>query len=147
MTVTFTGSGSVADRTIFTNRGPIVKSPLPILVGANSYIVSPDEVSIPTGSFTSTAVGKILSISGSPGGRNDGTFSVVAVRGPTRLKLRDANFDFSNRQVIELDLVALTEIFVIAWADEHRAVLFDLGYALFYVGLTHIELGERSSRR
>lgn len=103
----FTGLSSVADRTIFTNRGPIVKSPVPILTGVNLSIVSPDEVVIPTGNFNSTFLGKTISISGSPGGRNDGTFYISAVKGPTRLRLKDASFEYANLAEIETQLVSL----------------------------------------
>lgn len=108
MTVTFTGSSSVADRTIFTHRGPIVKPPVPLLTGANLIVASPDEVYVSTGSFTSSTIGKTITISGSPGGRNDGTFYISAVKGPTRLKLSDVNFDFADFLVSESNLVELT---------------------------------------
>lgn len=107
MTITFTGLSSVSDRILFTNRGPIVKSPVPILSGLNLTISSPDEVVIPTGSFTQSTVGKTITISGSPGGRNDGTFYISEVKGPSRLKLSEASFDVSNYSIIESQIVAL----------------------------------------
>ena len=68
MTISFTGLSSVIDRTVFTNRGPIVKPPLSLLSGGNLSIISASEVVIPTGNFTSLDEKKNLIISGSPGG-------------------------------------------------------------------------------
>jgi len=42
---------------------------------------------------------------------------------------------------LELDLMALTEVFVLTRPGVNRSVLFDLGFALLHIGLTHIELG------
>src|ERR1700693_1908065 len=47
----------------------------------------------------------------------------------------------------ELNLLALTELLIIARADENRSVLFNFGHALLDVRLPNIELGGRSSRR
>ena len=75
MTVPLSATKSVKDRTLFTNRGPIVKQPFPFLTGSNLIVISPNQVQIPTASFDLSFVGKTITISGSPSGRNDGTFS------------------------------------------------------------------------
>ncbi len=96
MTVPISGLPSVFDRTLFTNKGPIVKKPVALLAGANLRIVSETDVVMPTASFGPSAVGKTVTISGSDGGRNDGTFLVSAFRNSTRLTLEGASFDYSN---------------------------------------------------
>ena len=105
--VTFQGLNSVIDRTLFTNRGPIVKRPLDLLVGANLQIVSEDEVEIPTGNFTTSDVGRTLEISGSPGGRNDTDSAVREVLSATRLRLTNVSFDLSDVALTTADIVAL----------------------------------------
>ena len=107
MTISFTGLSSVIDRTVFTNRGPIVKPPLSLLSGGNLSIISASEVVIPTGNFTSLDEKKNLIISGSPGGRNDGTFVIVQVKNSTTLVLADSNFDNSNVSATTLNVIAL----------------------------------------
>lgn len=105
--VAFTGLNSVLDRTLFTNRGPIVKRPLDLLTGSNLRIESPREVSIETGSFTQSDIGKVLAISGSPGGRNDGTFPIEAVLSSKRLRLAGASFSILNEAATIQSVVAL----------------------------------------
>ena len=97
MSITFIGLPSVLDRTVFTRKGPIVKSPLPLVTGTGLIILSPDVVNVPTGSFTESNVGHVLTISGSPEGRNDGTFPIAAVLSSTKLKLaKTGGFDVLN---------------------------------------------------
>jgi len=102
----FSGFSSVKDRTVFTNKGPIVKSPLTVLSGPNLYINSPNEINIPTGNFDASYVNKNVQIIGSPLSRNDGTYRIVAVRAYNILKL-DANFDYADSDKIEQDIVKL----------------------------------------
>lgn len=112
MPVSFTGMPSVVDRTVFTNRGPIVKKPLDILTGSDLRVLSETDVIIPSGSFTSSVEGKILVISGSAGGRNDGSFMIGSSVSSTRLSLRNASFDISD--------VAATTATVVAVANDLR---------------------------
>lgn len=107
--VTVQGIQSVLDRTLFTNKGPLVKAPSPILTGLNLRIVSETEVEISTGSFGNADVGRAIEIIGSPSGRNDGTFVINEVRTSKRLRLANANFDISD--------VAQTTALVIALAN------------------------------
>lgn len=90
--VDFIGIQSVADRTLFTNKGPIVKKPLPLLVGSDLRVSSYAAVSIASGNFSQSDVGKLLEVSGSPGGRNDGRFPISDVLSATSLRLSGASF-------------------------------------------------------
>jgi hypothetical protein len=107
MPVPLSGIPSASDRTLYTRRGPIVKRPLPLLSGSNLTVVSNDEVLIPTGSFGPSTVGMTVTISGSPGGRNDGTFQVAAALNSVRLRLSGVNLDYCDAQSTTALLVAL----------------------------------------
>jgi hypothetical protein len=106
MSFNFFGQNSVLDRTIFTNQGPIVKSPLVLLSGSNLFIASPNEIKIPTANFDQSYVGRTVSINGSPNGRNDGVFYVKSVRSFNTLLL-DANLDYSDPDKILADIITL----------------------------------------
>lgn len=106
--VTFTGISSVIDRTLFTNRGPIVKKPLPVLTGSNLRVVSEQVVEVPTAGFTSSDVGYVIELSGSPGQRNDGEFTIAEVLTSTRVKLSGASFDVSDVDLTVQDIVSLS---------------------------------------
>lgn len=110
MTVSFSGFASVLDRTIFTGKGPIVKRPLSLLTGSNLRVVSATDVDVPTGNFSSSDVGKLLEISGSPNGRNDGRFRIDEALSKTRLRLGGASLSV-------LDLTA-TVVRVCSLANE-----------------------------
>jgi hypothetical protein len=105
--VSFTGLSSVADRTLYTHRGPIVKKPVPILTGTNLRIISATEIEVPTASFTSSYLDYQLEIIGSPSNRNDGTFSIIEVPESTRLVLEGANFDVSDVDQTTDSIIAL----------------------------------------
>lgn len=105
--VTFQGINSVIDRTLFTNRGPIVKRPLPILTGLNLQIVSEQIVEVPTANFTSANIGHVINISGTPNQRNDGEFPIVSVLSSTRLKLSKVNFNVVDESATTQSLIAL----------------------------------------
>lgn len=107
MPVPISGLPSASDRTLYTRRGPIVKKPLPLLSGSNLTVVSNTDVVIPSGSFGQSTVGMTVSISGSPGGRNDGTFPVTAVLTSTRLSLGGANLDYCDEPSTVALLIAL----------------------------------------
>ena len=96
MTVTFTGLASVADRTIYTKKGPIVKRPLVLMSGSNLAITSETEIYIPTGPFNQSHVGKKLRISGSPSNRNDGQFTIERVTSASRALLSGCSFNIVN---------------------------------------------------
>lgn len=95
MGVTIGGLSSVADRTIYTNRGPIVKRPLDLLTGADLMVVGPSAVSSGSGPFTPSHEGKLLRVSGSPSGRNDGTFVIKRVVSAKKVEL-EASLDHSD---------------------------------------------------
>jgi hypothetical protein len=105
--VNFTGIPSVSDRTLFTDRGPIVKRPLPLLVGSDLRVLTVDQVEIPSGSFSQDSVGMLVVISGSPGGRNDGTFAVKAVLTSKVLRLSGASFSVLDEEATVDSVVAL----------------------------------------
>ena len=105
--VTFQGINSVADRILFTRRGPIVKRALPVLTGANLQIVNETDVDINTGNFTSTHDGYVIEVTGSPSGRNDGEFTIEEVLGSTRLRLKNVNFDVSDVSQTTQDVIEL----------------------------------------
>jgi hypothetical protein len=107
MTIPFSGLQSVRDRTLFTNKGVIVKQPLALLTGSNLMVVGPNMVQIPTASFDLTFIGKTLTISGSPNGRNDGVFPIAAVPNSTTLALGHATLDASDPLVT---LAAVTSL-------------------------------------
>lgn len=105
--VSFTGIPSVVDRTLFTKKGPVTKSPLPLLTGSGAQILGVDVVNVPGANFTESNVGHRLAIVGSPGHRNDGTFPVKRVLSPTRLQLSDASFDVVDTVATTARIVAL----------------------------------------
>lgn len=105
--ISITGSSSVLNRTIFTNKGPIVKSPLSILSGNDLYITSPNEVRITSGNFDSSHIGKTVTINGSPNGRNDGVYYVNKINSYNKLQL-EANFDYSDHSKIIDSLITLS---------------------------------------
>ena len=105
--ITVTGISSVIDRTLFTNKGPIVKKPLPLLVGTNLRIVTEQVIEIPTASFTSSNVGHQIIITGTPSGRNDGTFTISEIISSTQVRLSNTNFDVSDVALTTADIVAL----------------------------------------
>lgn len=106
--VSMLGLPSVLDRTIFTNRGPIVKRPLPLLSGTNLRVLSENVVEIPTASFTDSDIGRTIEISGSANGRNDGTFLILEVLNSLRVKLEDVNFNVSDVALTTNAIVALS---------------------------------------
>lgn len=117
--VAFTGLSSVWDRTVFTDKGPIVKKPLDILSGTNLKIISETEVEIPTGSFTSTYIGYYLVISGSLNTRNDGTFIIDETISTTRLRLSNANFDVTDYAATTIKVVAMANTLKVNY-NRHR---------------------------
>jgi hypothetical protein len=110
VTILFSGLASVLDRTVFTDHGPITKKPLPLITGINLVVVSATDVSVPTGGFTSSAEGKHLTISGSPGARNDGTFTIARVLSQTRLRLADSNLDITDIAATTNVVVAIANV-------------------------------------
>lgn len=105
--ITVTGIDSVIDRTLFTNKGPIVKKPLPLLTGSNLRIVTEQVIEIPTATFVSADVGYQITITGTPAGRNDGTFTISEVISSTQVRLSNTNFDVSDVSATTSDIVAL----------------------------------------
>lgn len=110
MPFSFVGSIPVLEKTIFTNNGPIVKAPLALSSGADLYISSPNSVRITTGNFNNSIIGQTVTISGSPGGRNDGLFTILSVKSFNTLEL-DANFDYSDTAKITGELITFVNSF------------------------------------
>src|SRR5271169_2941253 len=108
MTVPLSGLASVRDRTLFTHKGPIVKQPIPILTGSNLMIIGPNTVQISTASFDLSFIGKVLTISGTPNERNNGTFPIATVLNSTTLSLAYATLDASNPIATLSAVLALT---------------------------------------
>ncbi|HED05625.1 MAG TPA: hypothetical protein ENI61_02940, partial [Ignavibacteria bacterium] len=108
--VLFTGLNSVIDRTIFTNKGPIVKKPLQILTGTNLQILNSTDISIPTANFVSSNIGYGLTITGSQSGRNDGRFIIESIISSTVLHLSKSNFNISD--------ISLTTKLIISIAND-----------------------------
>jgi len=108
MTVFFTGLGSAAGRTLFTNRGPIVKKPIQLVGGANLFVTGPNRISVSTQPFLSSHVGKQLVISGTPSGRNDGTFYISRVISNSVVELDNANLNSTDEQETIDSLLVLT---------------------------------------
>lgn len=97
--VTLSGVSSVADRILFTRRAPIVKKPLPLLTGSDLVILSPNTARVVSANFTTSDVGYLLSISGSSGGRNDGSFPILEALNSITVKLEGANFETVDHSV------------------------------------------------
>jgi len=96
MPISFTGLNSVMDRVLFTRRGPIVKKPLDMLAGSDLRIVSATEVEIPSSILGQAREGFVLYVSGTPGGRNDGSFEIDRILSVSRAVLRGASLDVSD---------------------------------------------------
>ena len=144
MTVTFTGIGSVSDRVLFTDNGPIVKSPTPILTGSDLRVTSPSGVTVQSGPFTPSNVGLLLSISGSNGARNDGKFYIAEVLSPTSLVLEKSSFDTLDVAQTTNDVMLLANAIRLAYnghvlSPSHQyAIIGDLVTAELAVDLTSI---------
>lgn len=117
--VTFQGINSVIDRTVFTNKGPIVKTPLSILVGTDLEVISQNVCCINSGSFDSSFEGKILKITGSDNFRNDGEFVIEQVLNPKSLKLKGSNFSNVNEDLTFSEIFNLANTLKNAY-NEHR---------------------------
>ncbi len=117
--VAFVGLNSVLDRTLFTNKGPIVKRPLELLTGSNLRVLSSNTVYIETGSFTETDVGRLISITGSPAGRNDGSFRISEVLSTQSLRLADTSFSILDVAATTASVVALANDLKVQYAA-HR---------------------------
>ena len=107
MSITISGLPSVFDRILFTHKGPIVKRPLPLITGNNLIIISETDVSIPSGSFSSSNIGHDLIISGSPNSRNDGKYRIGEVLSSKVLRLEKVNFNIVDVFTTTSALVAL----------------------------------------
>ena len=107
MPVPLSALASVLDRTLFTDQGPIVKPPIPLLTGSNLLVVGPNQVQIPTISFDLSYTGKTVTISGTPNERNDGTFFISSILNPTTLVLSNASLDASDPVATLAQVLAL----------------------------------------
>lgn len=117
--VTLKGLASVVDRTIFTAKGPIVKSAVPMLTGTNLKVISCTDIYIPTVTFDSGMVGKKIVISGSPNQRNDGSFYIKSVISQQKASLENANFDVVDVDETTKLVVALANQLARNY-DQHR---------------------------
>lgn len=105
--VDFTGIASVSDRTLFTDRGPIVKRPLPLLVGSDLRVLSENRVQIFSGNFSEDDVGRLITISGTAQARNDGTFPIKSVLTSQVLVLGDSSLSVLDEDATIDSIVAL----------------------------------------
>ncbi len=108
MSVPLSALASVRDRTLFTNKGPIVKQPVALLTGSNLIVMGPTQVQISTATFDLSFIGKTITISGTPSERNDGTFFINAVANSTTLILSNASFDASDPDSTLSAVIGLT---------------------------------------
>lgn len=81
----FLGASPISSRSIYTDKGPIVKPPLVLLSGATATINDAITVTLPTASLTGTMVGLQLVLTGSS--TNGGTFLIKAVLSPTKARV------------------------------------------------------------
>lgn len=72
-------------RSVFTDKGPISKTPLILLQGSSLTFVSFNTVEISTVTFSTALVGKFFGVTGS--GKNDGSYLIVEVPAPNRLRV------------------------------------------------------------
>jgi hypothetical protein len=103
--VTFTGYDSAMDRVIFTNHGPIMKAPIPILSGSDLRINSPNQISSSSSPFIPSHLGKLIKISGSPGGRNDGIFSISKVINSSLVEVSGSNLTHLDEKSTESSII------------------------------------------
>jgi hypothetical protein len=124
--VYFTGIASVSDRTLFTNRGPIVKRPLPLLVGSDLRVLSENQVQISSGNFSEDDVGRLVTVSGTEGGRNDGTFRIQSVVTSKVLVLADSSFSVLDEDATTDSVVTLANDIKLQYGlHRSRKVLVD----------------------
>jgi len=102
---TYLTTPGVAARTIFVDKGTIVKPPLPKLNGVDLKITGVNTVQIPTGNVESSWVGYDLVIFG--GSAFDGTYKIDSVRGGTDIRVSGYPFDVSDDAATEALLVDL----------------------------------------
>ncbi len=119
--ITVTGINSVIDRTIFTDFGPIVKPTEVLDSGSNLIIKSQTEVQIPSLVFGQDAVGRVIVISGSPNGRNDGTF-FISNANESILTLENASFDLGDFDATLINLIDLANALKIT-VNSHLSLL------------------------
>lgn len=81
----FLGSSPLSTRSIFTDKGPIVKPPLVLQSGGTATINDATTITLPTASLTGNMVGLHLVLAGSL--LNAGTFLVKAVVSPTKARV------------------------------------------------------------
>lgn len=109
MPFSFTGSPSVASRTIYTNSGPVVKRPINFTSGYNLYILNPTDIKLPSVFLDSTYIDKFIKITGSPGGVNDGDFRIARVLNPQICRLEGACFSTSDDSSILNSLLLVVQ--------------------------------------
>jgi len=97
-------SPSVVQRSVFTNRGPIVKPPLTLQSGVG-VALTPSQATLTGALLTQAHVGLVIRLTGS-GNNNDGEFLIETVLSPTKAKLR-ANFHTPEPNPLSWSLVNL----------------------------------------
>ena len=83
---TFFGSPSIIQRSIFVDKGPIVKPPLLLSSGVSATVVGPNTVNLPGGSFSVSDIGLEVELVGG-GGPNAGRYRIVKVNSNTQVQL------------------------------------------------------------
>ena len=85
-TAVFTETLPVVFRSVFTDKGPIARSPLTLREGIGAILVAPSIVEVPVGNLAPDLVGQYIKLIGT--GRNDGDYVITAVLTASRLQVR-----------------------------------------------------------
>ena len=78
-------SGTVADSTLYMNKGPLVKPPQVLQQGTTAVITSPQIVTLPLANILPANVGMYIRLTGS--GHSDGTYRILARINATSVQL------------------------------------------------------------
>lgn len=96
LTAIFQGSQVLANRSVFTDKGPIARASLTIQSGINATINGPDTITLTGATLSSAQLGLQLTLTGTA--TNAGTFRITAVLSVTKVRV-NASFtlpDASN---------------------------------------------------
>lgn len=103
-TAIFTASTPTNKRSIFTDKGPIMRPPLTLQSGTTSTLQTPNEITLTGAALTLTDIGKRLYLTNSE--KNDGNFRVLAILTSERARVQ-ASFSLpdANNGTIDWQLV------------------------------------------
>jgi hypothetical protein len=83
--VDFPANSPTAQKSIFTDFGPIAKPPLVLSSGTNAAIVDPTTLLLPNGLLLASMVGKWVTLTGSAA--NDGSYFITALLGANKVRV------------------------------------------------------------